>query len=299
MSDLITTWPILLASLGFSLVVVIFYMILVQWCAGFIAYMTILLILASLAGLGYLFQSRIEYYQNINDETYTLTMKVLCGLCYSLAGLWLLIILFMCNRIRLAIELVEITAKYVKDTWSIFIVPIIFYIISGCFYGYWVALSIYLYSSGEVSKSNGSFLPEVIWTSTTRYAWWYHLFALFYINAFLDAYSQFVLSSSACIWYWTPPKSSPDRPVYRSFFRAGRYHLGSLAFGSLIVAIIKFCVAILQYIKQKVDVAGVNDHSAKIYKCFLTCCQCFLTCCAKCIEFINKHAYIQVDRHIN
>jgi len=293
-SDLATTWPIILASIGFSFIIIFIYMLFVRCCAEVIAYITIILILAALAGLGYVFQARAYYYNSINDDNYELTMKVLCGLCYSLAGIWLLVVLFLCNRIRLAIALIKTVAEYLQDTCTVFIVPFIFYVITGCFYAYWVALSIYLYSSGEVDTTDGTFLPNVIWTSTTRYAWWYNLFALFYINAFINAYNTFVLASSACIWYWKPTKDTPESPVFKSFFRAGRYHLGSLAFGSLIVAIVRFMIAILEYIKKKVDSNAVGNKVARIYKCLLTCCQCCLNCCARCIEHINKHAYIQV-----
>jgi solute carrier family 44 (choline transporter-like protein), member 2/4/5 len=299
MTDLITCWPIILASVGYCLVIAIIYMVLIRCCAGTIAYSTIILILAALAGLGYVFQQRMDYYKSIKDENYELTMKVLCGLFYSLAGLWLLMVLFMCNKIRLSIALVEVTAKYISQTWSVLFVPFIFYILSALYYAYWVALSVYLYSSGTVTSSN-SFIPSVTWTSTTRYAWWYHLFALFYMNAFLNALNQFVLASSACIWYFEHRiEGGASRPVSRSFWRAFRYHLGSIAFGSLIVAIIRFMMAIVEYIKQKVDSSGVGDKVGRLYKCLLTCCQCCLECVARLVEFINKHAYIQVKKSLN
>jgi len=115
----------------------------------------------------------------------------------------------------------------------------------------------------------------------------------FYITAFINAYNQFVLASSACIWYWEHLlPDGPQKPVRNSFYRAWRYHLGSLAFGSLIIAIIRFCMAILEYVKQKVDKVGPTK--SKIYKCLMTCCQCCLNCMARLVEFINRHAYIQI-----
>lgn len=290
---MVTCWPIILASLGFAFVICILYLLFVRCCASVIAYATIFLILGSLAGLGYVFQARIDYYKNLNDETYATTMTVLCAICYSFAGLWLIIILFMCNRIRLAIALTETTAEYIASTWQVLFVPFTFYIISGLFYAYWVALSIYLYSSGVVDKSSSSFIADVQWTSTTRYAWWYHLFALFYINAFLNAYNQFILASTACLWYWEHSiPGQPESPVYKSFFRGGRYHLGSLAFGSLILAIVRFIMAILEYFKKKMETVG--GQKSKFYTCLITCCQCCLNCVARFIEFINRHAWIQV-----
>ena len=135
----------------------------------------------------------------------------------------------------------------------------------------------------------------IIRTDTTRYAWWYNLFGLFWINAFFNALNQFVIASTACIWYFEQSDLIPEKtlsPVCKSFYRAFRYHLGSLAFGSLLVAIVQFMIVILEYIKSKVGDAG--GEKVKLIKCLITCCQCILDCCARFIEFINRHAYIQV-----
>ena len=293
-SDLVTTWPILLASLGFSFIVALLYLVFVRLCASIIAYCAIVLVLAGLAGLGYVFQSRIDYYQNLNETTYQQAMLALCIICYVFAGLWLLMILFMCNRIRLAIALTQCTAKYLCQVCSVFFVPFFFYFISAIFYAYWIVLAVYLYSTGTVTYGS-SFIPNVAWTSTTRYAFWYHLFALFYIGAFINAYNQFVIASTTCIWYFEHLlPDGAEHPVYRSFFRGGRYHLGSLAFGALIIAIIRFMMAVLEYFKQQIEKAAPAS-TAGIYKCALTCCQCCLECFARVMEFINRHAYIQVN----
>lgn len=164
MTDLQTCWQIILASLGWAFVIAFIYLLLVRFCAGVIAYTTIILVLCALAGLGYLFQSRIDYYQNLGDSQYELAMKVLCGLCYSLAGIWLIVILFMCNRIRLAIALTEVTAEYLGSVCSVYLVPVFFYLITIAFYAYWVALSVFLYSSGTISRPSGSsIIASITW----------------------------------------------------------------------------------------------------------------------------------------
>lgn len=55
-------------------------------------------------------------------------------------------------------------------------------------------------------------------------------------------------------------------------------------------------IAIMEYIKQKADDNGAQK--SKIYRCVITCVECCLYCILKCVEFINKHAYIQVNREI-
>ena len=71
--------------------------------------MTILLVQAAFVILGWLFQRRIDYYENVvKDDTYKTAMLVLCIFFYALAAIWLLYILFMCNAIRLALALLKV-----------------------------------------------------------------------------------------------------------------------------------------------------------------------------------------------
>lgn len=85
------------------------------------------------------------------------------------------------------------------------------------------------------------------------------------------------------------PKDIPNFPVVNSFWRAIRYHLGSLAFGSLILAIVQFIKAMLEYLDQKAK-ASQNIIAEFLVKC-LKCC---FWCLEQFIKFLNKNAYIMV-----
>ena len=110
LGDLLTTKNILFASIGFAFVITIIYLCLIRLIGGVLVYCTIFLVLIGFFVLGYLFQSRIAYYQNVvPDNTYKNAMLALCIIFYSLGGLWLLYILFMCNSIRLALALLNVS----------------------------------------------------------------------------------------------------------------------------------------------------------------------------------------------
>ena len=68
-----------------------------------------------------------------------------------------------------------------------------------------------------------------------------------------------------------------------------RFHSGTIAFGSLLVAIVQSIRAVLTYIKLKME----GNDPTKLIKCLLCCCSCCLWCLEKFIKFIDKHAYIQ------
>jgi hypothetical protein len=90
----------------------------------------------------------------------------------------------------------------------------------------------------------------IAWSKPEKYMVLYHAFGFLWCLAFIQAYTQFVLASSTAIWYYAqgPDSQGAHKPVSRSFYRGIRYHLGSIAFGSLIVAIVQAIRLIMLYI---------------------------------------------------
>ena len=139
------------------------YLLIIRLIGGVIAYLTILLILAGLVGLGYLFQSRIDYYKEKGDKNYETVMYVFCVFFYALGFIWLMTILFMCNNIRMAIALTEVGSQYVWSVCSILLVPFVLFIIIAGYIAYWIALAVFIYSSGDIVKHPSTFVAQVKW----------------------------------------------------------------------------------------------------------------------------------------
>ena len=293
MSDLFICWKAIAASVVWSFVICLIFLLFIRCCAAFLIYAIILIILAAFIILGVVFHRRIDYYEGTGEDTYKTTMEVLQYVCFGIAAVWFLFILCMCNKIRLSVALLEATAKYIHNNCCINFVPFLFFILTAIWYAYWIVSAIYICSIGELKKTK--IFPSIEWDKKTRYLFWFHFFSLLYMNEFLKAFAQFIYASSACIWYFTHEKGTEDHPIAKSFKRACRYHCGSLAFGSLIVAIIKFIMYMLEGLKKKIDKTyGDKSKAGCIYKCIIRCLQCFMECIARTMEFINKHAYIQI-----
>lgn len=77
---------------------------------------------------------------------------------------------------------------------------------------------------------------------------WYWTFIFLWVFQLLMAICLFVLASSACIWYFA--QDNCHAPVSKSFYRAFRYHLGSLAFGALLVAIVQMIRLVIAYFQK-------------------------------------------------
>ena len=55
-------------------------------------------------------------------------------------------------------------------------------------------------------------------------------------------------------------------------------------------------MVIVAYIRYQVENGGgpKDNKVSKCFKCMLDCVLCYLACVEKCMEFINKHAWIMV-----
>lgn len=113
------------------------------------------------------------------------------------------------------------------------------------------------------------------------------------MNAFLIALNQFILASAVCIWYFASGSDSgAQRPVSRSIWWAFRYHLGTLAFGSFILALVWTIKYILMYIQARIKSTGLENRSKAIVF-LLRCLTCYVLCFERFIKFLNKNAFIQ------
>ena len=292
-SDLyVTRWAIV-GSLAWSFALAMIFLVFLRLCAGVMVFLIIIIIEAGLIVLAVYFKITANDHEDQEDSVYETAMNALFWVFLILAIAWLIFIIAMCNKIRLAVALIQVTAKYLNSTCCIIFVPFLFFLIIIIWMAYWIILSIFIYATGEFSE-NSKVIASFDWDASIRYSWWFHLLSLFYVTAVISAYAQFVYSSSACIWYFTSEKGTEDNIIKKSFKRGIRYHFGSLAFGALIVAIVRFIMVWLESIKKRVESTAGKTSESKCFKCIITCLQCCIGCIGKYMEFINKHAYIQI-----
>jgi hypothetical protein len=290
-NDLYVTRYAILASIGWTFFLAMFYFLFLRCCAGFITFFLILLVQAGLIVLAVYFYFLHDDEEEIQAESDT-TDYAFFWVFTALAAIWLILTLVFCNKIRLAIALVEVTSKYIHKTCCIIFVPFLFFVIVVAWIALWLVLLVFLYTSGEF-QSDSKIFASYKMDEKLEYGFWYHIVMIFYITAIIEAYSQFVYASSACIWYFNYEKGTENHPIAKSFERGVRYHFGSLVFGATIVAIIRFLMFFVEYVKKQME-KSAGKTQGKCIKCVFCCIECCLACCNKIMEFVNKHAYIQI-----
>jgi len=121
----------------------------------------------------------------------------------------------------------------------------------------------------------------------------YYIFMMFWVAELCTALSHFVLSYCTQLWYFTPyedgKKHAPGFPIFRGYKIGIQYHLGSLAFGSFLVAVLRMVRLIVGYIAKQMQDTG-NSGAA----CAAKACLCVVDCFKRTLEFINKNAYMDI-----
>ncbi|XP_037044640.1 choline transporter-like 2 isoform X3 [Bradysia coprophila] len=126
-----------------------------------------------------------------------------------------------------------------------------------------------------------------------RYFHAWNFVGFFWAVFFVSAFGEMVLAATFATWYWTFHKSDvPYFTLTLGLGRTVRYHLGTLAFGSLIVAICRMIRVGLEYLDHK-----LKKYDNAFVKAILCCMKCFFWCLEKFLKFINKNAYIMCAIH--
>ncbi|BFZ05594.1 hypothetical protein BsWGS_08633 [Bradybaena similaris] len=241
----------------------------------------------------------------------------------------LLILLVLCSRIRIAVALIKQSSKAVGAMWSTLFWPVFPFILQIAVVALWGSVATFLASVGRngdpgannLTTADGNLSYDAIKEKTndllekipcdvnssvtggfcgfikygkgdwTIYLQVYNLFMLFWLVNFVAALGHLTLSGAFSSWYWAfdKHKDVPALPLLGAFGRCFRYHLGTLAFGSLLIAIVQLIRACLEYLDHKMK--GSQNPVAKF---FIKCLKCCFWCLEKILKFICKNAYIMV-----
>lgn len=231
------------------------------------------------------------------SHTEVIAMEVFAWFGIILSIVYVLVMIVLRSRIMLAIGIIKEASRAMTSMPIIVFLPVVQAVGITCFLVVWVIYILYLASSGEVVVETYEVDDLTVsyksfeYTQNTKFAFLFMLFCWFWTSEFVLAFGQLVIALSFACWYFTRSKEKSNfgsnTNVFWAFQAAARYHLGTVAFGSLIIAIIKTIRAIVAYIQKKAAKSG--NQIAQYVLCAIQCC---LWCVEKCMKFLNKHAYI-------
>ncbi|CAD8110212.1 unnamed protein product [Paramecium sonneborni] len=305
--DLNQTKEAIYCSFAVAFLMGIIYLFFTRLLAGVLVWTSIFLFLVGLGfGTFWCHQQDLYYQDIIKDQTgkYSveqtskakdnqLTFQYLTYVMYGICAFAVIGLICIFNKIRLAIAVIKTAAMCVKDHFLLIFVPQVTAIVLAGLWFWWIYTASYVYAVGEIKGTGNSPFAEVTHTELQIQYLWYFIFGGLWINAFIQAVNNFVIASTCCFWYFAQQGAGGDeRAISQSLYRVFRYHAGSLAFGSLILAIVQLIRIMLEYVRYQTEKVAGSENKA--VKCLLKCLSCCMACFERFIRFLNNNAYIMI-----
>ncbi|XP_008587894.1 PREDICTED: choline transporter-like protein 5 [Galeopterus variegatus] len=238
----------------------------------------------------------------------------------------ILLLIFLRKRIQLAIILLKEGSKAIGYIPSTLVYPVLTFILLSICIAYWAVTAVFLATSGvpvykvtapegHCVHENETCIPEIFNTTEIvkacpgaqcNFAFYggkslyheyittfhiYNLFVFLWLVNFVIALGQCALAGAFAAYYWAAkkPDDIPPYPLFTAFGRAVRYHTGSLAFGSLLLALVHIFKMFLEYLDNRLK--NAQNNFSKFLRCCMICC---FWCLDKMLKFLNRNAYIMI-----
>lgn len=309
-ADMYIAKLIILLSAGLALFGSYMYVFLNRYIAGLLVYLGILL--TALGGIA-LSYAMFQRYQKYDDTEVSNRKRVVLAFGIITAGstaLFLLVVCALWTRIKIAIEVAKEAGRAIDDMKCIVCFPIIPFFIGGGYVVFWIALAMYIFSvSNKIQRPTPTFrglnntfganYTDREWDQEYQRAFAFHFFHFLWTVQLFIYFTFMVTAGAVAEWYFTPyqdgrkprgegPDLLTNYPVRNSVYRTLRFHLGTLALGALIIAIIQFIRAMVHYMEEKAKLGKENP----VKKAVLCCIKCCLWCAECCLDKINKNAFV-------
>jgi len=252
------------------------------------------------------------------------------ALWYVLAFLFLLLTFFyfisMClvrKKIKLSVAIVKESANVIKDRPMHMFFPFTVLVAQAILLAYFILIVLFLgtadldashfTSLSTAIKAGTSFVAAIASYNATdaaggsaefdKYAdsktgvqaavYTYFLFGCLWMLGFIGNIGFTALSGSVSHWFFfrDDPEVKTRVPLTRSLGRVVRYHLGSIAFGSFIVAVVQLIRILLMVIDRYTKKAQKGNMLLRLT---VKCCACCMWCLEKTLKFITNYCYIYI-----
>uniref|UniRef100_A0A667WXD0 Choline transporter-like protein n=1 Tax=Myripristis murdjan TaxID=586833 RepID=A0A667WXD0_9TELE len=322
--DYASSWYWILIGLVITMVVSLLFILLLRFTAGVLLW---LIIFGVITAVGYgiwhcywefsTLRGKPDADVTISDIGFQTDFRVYLQLSQTwlvfmislsvIEAIIVIMLIFLRRRVRIAIALLKEGSKAIGYIMSTLFYPIITFFLLAICIAYWAVTAVYppdyRCSTRHICPTN---VTKVCPGSQCTFAFYggeslYHryifvlqlcnLLVFLWLVNFTIALGQCTLAGAFASYYWAlkKPNDIPACPLFSSFSRAIRYHTGSLAFGSLILAVVQMFRIVLEYLDHKLK--GAHNAFARFLLCCLKCC---FWCLEHFIKFMNRNAYIMV-----
>ena len=218
-------------------------------------------------------------------------------ICYILGAVLALLACLMCKQIQISIGCVKAAARAINQMPMIILVPVLQALGFAVTLAVFVIYGAYLASLGRIKVwefpidiDSGAEIAvrTYAFDGTVEGMAWFLLFSLFWTSNFIVSVGDLIVAMCVARWYFTKNKRKVGSCVVFSSMASSIKHMGTLAFGSLLIACVQIIRAALERLRR-----AMKRADSKVANSIISCCQCCFCMLESCVKFLNKNAYIQ------
>lgn len=315
-ADLQVTFDVICWSFLIAVGAGFLYLYLMRYCAFCIV---VTGMVGLVVGLGFCIYVLYDYYNDLKEKvgiepqiaTYeqdkrNMNITLALGIIASVLEIIVVfIVVFMFKQIRVACILLSLTAEALVQFIYLILYPLVNVALLIVGFILWLVGAAWLATAGDVTVDPTYGIGEMSYDDTMKKAFLYWLFGGLWLQEMITAMGFMVIAFTFTIWFFSPLRDLdgdgevesherivPFCTIGRSLKLTLTHHVGTLALGSLIIAIINFIRLIIEYFEQKMKSYN-GGEIPKIWKLIFCCLKCCLWCLEKCMKYINKNTYIQ------
>jgi uncharacterized membrane protein YbaN (DUF454 family) len=298
-------------------------------CASTVTYSEAEIVLQSTSNLQNIFTPQCPNGFKMEDETLRTLLTYVGYVVLGLAALWIILIICLSCKINLACAINQAGAQFLTQNPHSLIFPVLNTLVSVTWSLVWALTASFLVSQvpsgftpegaynswaeaaepgkgacvttapvGGVYKDMGDascLAGGACWKCVAPryvldYRFWFSFFMFLWISAFIVACTQTIICGAVGVWFFSKRSESFTKPVFGiSIKNAFRYHIGSMAFGAFLLAVVQFIKYVLKWLEKQ-----AKAQNNKLAACILCMLGYLIKCFERFVKFLNKNAYIQI-----
>ncbi|KAL0266760.1 UNVERIFIED_CONTAM: hypothetical protein PYX00_009211 [Menopon gallinae] len=294
--DLHLCWReiVYLGLIAFAFSIILF--LLFRFFIGFVIWLVLIgVVIASVGGaffLWLLWKSARDELKEKNDESVLGRRTVNTYLVYAIlatvsAVVIVLVVLIMRKRIALVAQLFKEAGKALNSMPLLLVQPIITFVALAAVVIVWFYFTLLIQSAGYINvRGNENLYYKKDFAM--KFSRWYNLLGLFWFSQFVIGCQHMIVAGAVSKWFFTRNKDDLGVPICRSACNLVTYHLGTVALGSFLIAIVQLIRSILATVQK--TLRGTKN---KCLESVASGCQCCLYCFEKILKYLSRNAYIE------
>ncbi|KJE94211.1 hypothetical protein CAOG_04889 [Capsaspora owczarzaki ATCC 30864] len=216
------------------------------------------------------------------------------AIIFLLLTLFAILMTFLLRRgIYFATQIIKLAAEAVTHMPQLVIVPFLGFGLVCIVFAFNIIVIVHMGSAGSTSiHFTGSGIPYLWYdeNESLQQVRVFQIIGFIWILQFIQGVAVMTIAGAVSDWLTCEKRKIPcSRPVWNSFMRTMYFHLGSIAFGSLVMVVAALLRLLISRVRQMLR-KSKNDFA----KLLLSCFDCLVLSMASFMEFVTRMAYVQM-----